>query len=518
MARDKPTDENKKSGSLPPPPPPPPAVKKITNSDSKATKKMQRGMGEFGEGIGDFFRNLIDLREGLDKEGTIVNIKNNKRMKGANAWLLMCSILIASLGLDLDSPAVIIGAMLISPLMSPILGVGLAIGINDKQTLLISLQHFGIAIGIALFTSTLYFLITPYGEITPEISARTQPTLLDAAVAFVGGIAGIISSSRKDKSNAIPGVAIATALMPPLCVTGFGLANLLLYGVEQSTFSTLTNLNYWEILLNSFYLFFLNAVLVATATFMIVRFLQFPIQSFVDPAEQRRTNLVILGFGLLMIIPSYFIMRGVIDNIRQNQDIKRALNDTFDITQRRYIDGWTKIPKDDDQFDLLIKVYGPGFKRPLKDYEEVLSSKLEHVDLIEIVPTSEINLDKFQNVEAQVSQVSRLDSILQQMVTAPKKKKAEEIVRLENRIAQLTSDSLIQKAVQEEILALWPDHITEVSYVPTNPNAGSTGAPILAVRWKTDSKTTRNKKDIQDRMKRYVEAKVGKEIRFSVLE
>ncbi|MFT5167722.1 MAG: putative membrane protein, partial [Saprospiraceae bacterium] len=143
--------------------------------------------------IWDFFHDLIDLKEGMDRKGTIQNIKNNKRMKGANAWLLMCSIMIASLGLDLNSPAVIIGAMLISPLMSPILGVGLGVGINDRETLYVSLQHFVIAIGIALFTSTFYFFFTPFGDTTDEILARTSPNTLDALVAFFGGIAGIIS-------------------------------------------------------------------------------------------------------------------------------------------------------------------------------------------------------------------------------------------------------------------------------------------------------------------------------------
>ena len=188
----------------------------------------------------DFAVDIFDLKTGMDREGAILEIRNNKRMQGANAWLLMCSIMVASLGLDLNSPAVIIGAMLISPLMAPILGVGLSIGINDRDMLMISLRHFLIAIGISLATSYIYFKLTPIGQTTPEILNRTAPTFLDALVAFFGGLAGIISNTRKDKSNAIPGVAIATALMPPLCVTGFGLAS-----------------GDWKVTINSFYLFFL---------------------------------------------------------------------------------------------------------------------------------------------------------------------------------------------------------------------------------------------------------------------
>ncbi len=172
-----------------------------------------------------FWRRLVDLTEGLDREGAVFSIKNNRRMEGANAWMLMCSIMIASLGLDLNSPAVIIGAMLISPLMSPILGIGLSVATNDYDTLIQSVKQFSVAIGIAIVTSTIYFKLTPLGDPTNEILSRTSPTLLDVLIGFFGGIAGIISVSRKDQTSAIPGVAIATALMPPLCVTGFGLAS-----------------------------------------------------------------------------------------------------------------------------------------------------------------------------------------------------------------------------------------------------------------------------------------------------
>ncbi|MFT7453269.1 MAG: putative hydrophobic protein (TIGR00271 family), partial [Patescibacteria group bacterium] len=262
--------------------------------------------------IKGFSFDLIDLQAGLDREGTIVNIKNNKKMAGANAWLLMCSIVIASLGLDLNSPAVIIGAMLISPLMSPILGIGLAVGINDRKTLIVSLKHFGIAIAIALVTSTLYFTFTPFGGATNEIIARTTPGLLDVAVAFFGGIAGIISGSRKDKSNAIPGVAIATALMPPLCVTGFGLAN-----------------GNWTYTYNSFYLFFMNATFVALATFLIVRFLRFPQKAFTNSSEQRKTQFFILVFSILMIVPSILIFKGILKHANQESIITSYIDKKF---------------------------------------------------------------------------------------------------------------------------------------------------------------------------------------------
>jgi uncharacterized hydrophobic protein (TIGR00271 family) len=269
-------------------------------------------LGDLYEATVDWFKGLTDLQKGVDREGTIIAIKNNKRMEGANAWLLMCSIMIASLGLDLNSPAVIIGAMLISPLMSPILGVGLSVAINDRDALYLSLRHFMIAILIALVTSTLYFLITPLGQLTHEIQARTAPTVLDGLVAIFGGLAGIISSSRKDKSNAIPGVAIATALMPPLCVTGYGLAK-------------------WNIgiLVNSFYLFFLNSFFIALTTYIIIRLLGFPMKAYVNAKESVRTRWVIFLFSLLLIVPSGNILYSLYLEQQDNIKVERYIEDYF---------------------------------------------------------------------------------------------------------------------------------------------------------------------------------------------
>lgn len=260
----------------------------------------------------DWFKDFFNLKEGMDREGTIISIKTNKRMRGANAWLLVCSIMIASLGLDLNSPAVIIGAMLISPLMSPILGIGMAVGINDRETLYISFRHFVIAMGIALVTSTVYFWISPLDQITDEIKGRTAPTILDVGVAIFGGLAGIISTTRKDKSNAIPGVAIATALMPPLCVTGFGIAN-----------------GYTSIAVNSFYLFFLNSFAIAGTTYLIIRLLNFPYKSYVDPDEFRRTRLRTIIFSLLLVIPSLFIFKNVWQKLRYDENVRDFVDTYF---------------------------------------------------------------------------------------------------------------------------------------------------------------------------------------------
>lgn len=249
----------------------------------------------FFSSLVNFLRVTLDLKKGVDKKGIAENILDDISFSGYNAWILMASIFIASIGLNLNSTAVIIGAMLISPLMGPILGIGLGIGTFDWKTLSDSLKNFGIAIAIGLFVSWLYFTLTPLKEATPELLARTRPTLLDVLVAFFGGLAGIIAVSRKEVSNVIPGVAIATALMPPLCTSGYGLAS-----------------GNYDMFLGAFYLFLLNSVFICIATFLIIKYLKLPLKERMDPARDRRARILVSVFVLLIIIPSGFLFVDVI--------------------------------------------------------------------------------------------------------------------------------------------------------------------------------------------------------------
>lgn len=289
------------------------------NPSTKDTwREIQVYSGMLISRLGRFLHDITDIKEGLDEQGTRDSIKKNIELKGSNVWLLISAIMVASLGLNLNSPAVIIGAMLISPLMSPILGIGLSVGINDRDTLYQSLLHFGVAILVSLLTSTIYFALTPLGgEATPEILARTSPTLLDVFVAFFGGIAGIVSGSRLEKSNAIPGVAIATALLPPICASGYGLAN-----------------GEWSIFLNSFYLFFLNSVFIALATYLIVRYLGFRAKKYVNQQEKSRSRLMVVFFVILIIIPSVFILMRVIRDAQTQNNAKAFVAAHFESDDR----------------------------------------------------------------------------------------------------------------------------------------------------------------------------------------
>ncbi len=263
-----------------------------------------------------FLRHILSIKDGTDVQSTIEGIKRDIGFRGPTAWILIFSIFIASIGLNVNSTAVIIGAMLISPLMGPILGIGLSIGINDFETLMRSLKNLGIAVSIALITSTLYFMLTPLNIEQSELLARTQPTILDVMVALFGGFAGIVAGSRKEKSNVIPGVAIATALMPPLCTAGYGLATL-----KMSYF------------FGAFYLFFINSVFISLATFLVVKYLKFPVVSYMNPVKAKRYRIVVILFLIITIIPSGVIFYRVIQETRFN-----IASDKF-ITEKCTFDG-----------------------------------------------------------------------------------------------------------------------------------------------------------------------------------
>ena len=382
-----------------------------TNKESltQKTERANEGLNRFFDRSWEFIKDLIDLKDGLDKEGTIINIKNNKKMKGANAWLLMCSILIASLGLDLNSPAVIIGAMLISPLMAPILGIGLSVGINDRTTLIVSGQHLLIAIGIALLTSTVYFLLTGVlglgGGFTNEIRGRTSPNVLDAMVALIGGFAGIISSSRKDKSNAIPGVAIATALMPPLCVTGYGLANMLRFGMREGS------LNFGSITFNSFFLFFLNATLVALATYLIVRFMDFPKRTFDTLNEEWKTKRLLYITSAIMLGISIYTSNSIIKENHAKESINTFVDDHFKYvkTEDSYIE-----KNNDNTFDVTVTVFTTVSEEDSIRYNTMLKSdpynitnaNLTFIDLPKLDEKKLINEAQRSGVEQFKSQLA----------------------------------------------------------------------------------------------------------------
>jgi uncharacterized hydrophobic protein (TIGR00271 family) len=230
---------------------------------------------------------LFNLRNDTDEAGTIDSIIKNVEFKSANAWTLVFAIFVASVGLNVNSAAVIIGAMLISPLMGPIVGAGLALGINDNELLRKSVRNLAIAVAISILTSTVYFFLSPLGEAQSELLARTQPTFYDVLIAFFGGATGIVASSRRERGTAVAGVAIATALMPPLCTAGFGLAS-----------------GNWKYFLGALYLFTINSIFIALSTFIFVRYLRFKKVQGINQNTERRINRWVTVVATIVIIPS----------------------------------------------------------------------------------------------------------------------------------------------------------------------------------------------------------------------
>ncbi|WP_109829572.1 TIGR00341 family protein [Reichenbachiella versicolor] len=265
------------------------------------------------EGLKAFVHDLFDLHEDKQRETkTIEDISKGVEFKGTNLWILIFAIIIASVGLNVNSTAVIIGAMLISPLMGPIMGIGLGAGINDFELIKKAFWNLSVAVTISILTSAIYFWVTPLHEAQSELLARTNPTLWDVMIAFFGGLAGIIAGSRKEKSNAIPGVAIATALMPPLCTAGYALANM-----------------NWYFFLGAFYLFFINSVFITFATFLIVRFLNYPKKKFDDPSTETHVKRLIAFFVVLTTIPSVYLAYHLVQKTLFEQNARKFVSAEF---------------------------------------------------------------------------------------------------------------------------------------------------------------------------------------------
>jgi len=243
---------------------------------------------------------IVDLAE---PEQTMAGIERDTEFRGFNVWILVFSIVIASIGLNVNSTAVIIGAMLISPLMGPIMGFGLGVGVNNLSLIKKSLINLGVATGIAILSSALYFLVSPIDEAGSELLARTNPTFLDVMVAFFGGLTGILAGSRREKNNVIPGVAIATALMPPLCTAGYGLAQM-----------------NGEYFFGALYLFLINAILIATSTTLVVRYLRFPVLKPLDTEKEKKyKRYFFIGLAALILPSGYILYKTVTQSVTTSE-------------------------------------------------------------------------------------------------------------------------------------------------------------------------------------------------------
>lgn len=288
-----------------------------------------------------FIEEYMDVRrDKADESEAVKSIREGVEMKGATIWILIAAILLASLGLNVNSTAVIIGAMLISPLMGPIMGVGLAIGLGDFDLMKRSFKNYLVITLFSVVTATLFFLISPsVSEGQSELLARTSPTIYDVFIALFGGAAGFIALSTTKKGSVIPGVAIATALMPPLCTAGFGLAT--------------GNLLYF---LGAFYLYFINSVFICVATFLGTRFMRFSRLKYVDKEREKKVRKYIVWVVVLTMIPAVYLTYGILNDTIYEGSVNRFVNEQLSFENAQVVD--KKVEKRDGTKELRVVLVG----------------------------------------------------------------------------------------------------------------------------------------------------------------
>ena len=312
-------------------------------------------MGKFSE----YLKDHVNLSEDVDHSGANLSIRKNIAFKGHNVFILACAIIIASVGLNVNSIPVIIGAMLISPVMGPILGFGFGLGIRDNRLVKFSLENYLVMVAISIAASTLFFILSPLNLGNPsELLARTNPSIYDVLIALFGGIAGMLETSRKERGTVISGVAIATALMPPLCTIGYGIS--------------LLN---WHYILGALYLFLINSIFIALATFLTTKYLRFPLvmEEEVDGMRQRLSKRAIAFILLVMIVPSIFSAIRMVQENNFNIHAEKLVSKNKSIGKSFIYDYKTDMSVKPATIDLYLagETLTPEFKEVLfKDAEE----------------------------------------------------------------------------------------------------------------------------------------------------
>ena len=306
-----------------------------------------------------FIIGLFDFREDTDHEATIEAIKADIPFKGATAWILIFAVFVASIGLNADSTAVVIGAMLISPLMGPILGIGMSFALNDFLTFKKSLMHLGTMIVLSLFASFLFFYIFPLSEDNSELLGRVRPDIRDVLIAFFGGLALMVAKTKKGTvASAIFGVAIATALMPPLCTAGYGLAK--------------GNFTYF---LGAMYLFTINTIFIALATFLVLKLLRFPMYKYANAARRKRYSTIATVVGISVMIPAIFTFISVFKENQIETQVSAFIKNEVKLIPSFQLIDESFVPKTKEIYLNFFNEVSDGekkhFNQPVKKQSEV---------------------------------------------------------------------------------------------------------------------------------------------------
>lgn len=477
--------------------------KQPTVEESKEAVK--RGARGLWLSIKVFMVELLDFRQDTDRDATIEAIKNDVPFKGATAWILICSIFVASIGLNANSTAVVIGAMLISPLMGPILGVGMAIAINDIDTLRRSLINLVTMIVLSLITAFLFFYLFPLSEDTSELLGRTSPDIRDVLIAFFGGLALIIARTKKGTiASVIFGVAIATALMPPLSTAGYGLAKAL--GGETAINlkgEIVTGLDYAR---GAMYLFTINTIFIALATFLVLKLLRFPMIKYANSKRRKFIARVATVLAIAAMIPAGFTFVNVLKESQFNNDAKKFIARELEaLPNKNYIK-----------------------KNAVFTYNPQLGSKIELTSFgsdeipqttIDILQQRFSNYSALNNAKLEVNQATnRVINNLEYMEELRYRdsldlmSQQQKIIFLEDKVAQLSKlekDQIPFKEVYEEAQALF-DKMSEFTYsneVTTNFKTVDSLA-VFTVKWNDSLATPTSIADDNLRLSKWLRKKL----------
>lgn len=388
---------------------------------------------------------------------TIEQISSGVSFHGSNLWVLVFAIFIASLGLNVNSTAVIIGAMLISPLMGPIIGMGLAIGIGDLPLLKNSIKNYFVATVISVLTAMVYFLISPLTEAQSELLARTSPTLYDVLIALCGGAAGILALSTRGKGNVLPGVAIATALMPPLCTAGYGLA-----------------MGEWSFFFGAFYLYFINTVFIALVTYIGVRMLRFRPKTAVSKERIRVVNRTIFGIVFVTMIPATIMTVRIIRESMIDNNITKFLKNEL------HYPGTQIVSHQKDSEKKQLNIVAVGNPISTANIEEA-QNKLEQYSL------GEYKLKVFQGAQSDsllLLNASKL-GITAEVNNQKLIEQSGRIQHLEAQLQSYTQYETMSRSISGEIKTLWPNiqsiSLSQAVEVPTDsvisPDTPTISAP-----------------------------------------
>jgi uncharacterized hydrophobic protein (TIGR00271 family) len=429
------------------------------------------------QSIRKFFMELVDIQSNTDRDSTVEAVKQDISFKGHNSWILIFSIFVASIGLNVSSTAVVIGAMLISPLMGPIVGLGLSVAINDVETLRRSITNLLVMIGLSVFTAYLYFELSPLTKETPELLARTYPTILDVLIAIFGGLALIVAKTKKGTiASVIFGVAIATALMPPLCTVGYGLA--------------VGNISYAG---GAMYLFSINAVFIALTTYITAKILRFPLVRYANSKKRRRIAQLATLIAVFVMVPSVILFLNLLDQQLFENRASDFVENTIDY------DGAEVVKYTKNFTTKEIDVYLIG---QLVPQSQIFSWQEE---LKQNEKLKDANLRIYQGTDQSVAMAEKLTNevksgILEDLYVRNEqmiKDKNERIEFLENEIAKLKVKEVQFEKLSEEAKIIYKN-LQSFSFsnrITTNFDKTDT-LSVFYVTWSEDTKRNQKEEDM----------------------